>query len=180
MNCWKTINLSREYGTNRIYLVSLFTGVLSFVVLYLAFSMVHGSGVFKDHGLLPLLIGIIAIPACHKLAHTLSLMFIKKRIKVSQKRRLGFIPTLSFATKAKMSKPASLFILLAPSFFLTLPGIAASYFFAEYYVYFLIFTAINIGYSSTDFLYIYQMLKAPRRCVIENAKDGYDILVQRL
>lgn len=180
MNCWKTINLSKEYGTHRIYLVSLLTGLLSFIFLYLAFSMIHQPETFKDHGLLPLLLGTAAIPALHKLTHIVPLLLIKKRVKINWKRSFRFFPSLSFLTKSKMSKPTSLIILLAPTFFLTLPGVVASYFFGEYFAYFLIVTAFNIGYSSTDFLYIYQMLKAPKRCVVENAKDGYDILVQRM
>lgn len=180
MNCWKTVNLSREYGANRIYLVSLLNGMLSFIILYLAFSMIHQPGTFKDHGLFPLLLGIAALPALHKLIHILTLISIKKRVKIRLKKKFGFIPSLSFLTKSKMSKSTSLAVLLAPTFCLTVVGILSSYFFAEYYVYFLIFTAVNVGCSSTDYLYIHQMLKAPKRCVIENARDGYDILVQRM
>lgn len=177
MNCWKTVNLSREYGTNRICLVSLLIGVLSFIFLYLAFSLSHQAGAFEDHGLLPLLAGIAVLPTAHKLVHIISLIIVKKRVKLNWKRKYGLLPSVSLPARAQMSKPTLFVILLAPTICLTIPGIIFSYMFDGYFIYFLIFTAVNIGYSCTDFLYINQMLKAPKRCLIENARDGYDILI---
>ncbi|WP_077623136.1 DUF3267 domain-containing protein [Sediminibacillus massiliensis] len=177
MNCWKTINLNRQFGLNRIYLLSLLVGMLSFIFLFLVFSMVHQTGNVQDHGLLPLLIGLLVLPTVHKLMHILPLILTNKRVKIKWKINNRIFPTFSFRTKSRMSKQTSLFILLAPAVLITVPGIISSYLFIDYYVYFLIFSSVNLGLSFTDFLYANQVVRAPRKCLIENAKDGYDILI---
>ncbi|WP_240795539.1 DUF3267 domain-containing protein [Aquibacillus halophilus] len=177
MNCWKTVNITREFGLNRIYLISLLTGLLSFIFLYLPYSIVHQTIELKDHGLVPLLISLLLLPMFHKLTHVLPVFLINKRLKINWRFKIGIFPTFLFTTKTKMSKRTSIFILLAPTVLITVPGLFSSYLFADYYAYFVLFTAVNIGLSFTDFLYTKQLLKAPKKCVIENAKDGYDILV---
>ncbi|SDJ88860.1 DUF3267 domain-containing protein [Sediminibacillus albus] len=177
MNCWKTINLHREFGLNRIYLLSLLTGMMAFIFFYLIFSMIHQTGTVKDHGILPLLLGLVLLPTIHKLTHILPLILTNKRFKINWKINMGIFPSFSFRTRSKMSKASSVFILLAPALLITIPGLISSYVFINYYVYFLLFLSVNIGLSFTDFLYANQVMKAPRKCVIENAKDGYDILI---
>ncbi|WP_407272878.1 DUF3267 domain-containing protein [Radiobacillus sp. PE A8.2] len=177
MNCWKTVNVSREFGHNRIYIISLILGLLSFIFLYLPFSMIHHSNSFQDHGVLPLLLGMLALPMMHKMMHILPLIIGNKKIKVKMRMRMRCIPIFSYLTKSKMSKRMSVLALLAPTIFITIPGLIASYIFVEYYAYIILFTSINIGLSFTDFIYAIHMMKAPRKCIIENAKDGYDILI---
>ncbi|WP_246050122.1 DUF3267 domain-containing protein [Aquibacillus sediminis] len=178
MNCWKTINLTREFGINRIYLISSILGLLSFVFLYLPFSIIHQSAELKDHGLLPLLVGLILLPMIHKLMHILPLILAHKSIKLKCQMSKGIFPILTILKKTKMSKKTSIFTLLGPTLFITVPGLISSYLFVEYYAYFILFISVNIGLSFTDFIYIGKLCKAPKKCVIENAKDGYDILVK--
>ncbi|WP_226038021.1 DUF3267 domain-containing protein [Aquibacillus saliphilus] len=177
MNCWKTVNVTREFGLNRIYLISLLTGLMSFIFLYLPFSIVHQTNELKDHGLLPLLIGLILLPMVHKLTHILPLFLVKKRLKMNWRFKIGLFPTFSFLTNKRMSKKTSITILLAPTVLITIPGLISSYLFAEYHAYILLFTSVNIGLSFTDFLYTSHIIKAPKKCIIENAKNGYDILI---
>ncbi len=177
MNCWKTINLYKEFGINRIYILSMLTGMMAFIFFYLIFSMIHEAGTVKDHGIIPLIVGLIFLPTIHKLTHILPLILTNKRVKINWKMKLGLFPTFSFRTRSKMSKATSLFILLAPALLVTAAGLVSSYVFISYYVYFLLFLSVNIALSFTDFLYASHVVKAPRKCIIENAKDGYDILI---
>lgn len=178
MTCWKTINLAREYGLYRINLVSVLVGLLSFILLYLPFSMALPPETIREDGLIPLLIALAALPTAHKLMHILPLLLLHKRIRLKWEKKFGLFPNFSFLAKSKMSKTTSMMILLAPTLLLTVPGIISGYLFPGYFVYFLVFTAVNIGSSCTDFFYIKQVFKAPRRCLVENARDGYDILIQ--
>ncbi|MDL4842754.1 DUF3267 domain-containing protein [Aquibacillus rhizosphaerae] len=177
MNCWKTVNVNREVGINRIYLISLLLGLLSFIFLYIPFSIIHQSNNFKDHGIFPLLIGLALLPLVHKLTHILPLILTNKKVKIKWRLKSKFFPVFFLSTKTKMSKQTSIFTLLAPTLFLTIPGLISSYLFVDYFAYFLIFTAVNIGLSFTDFIYASKFLSAPRKCIVENDDDGYDILV---
>ncbi|WP_272446343.1 DUF3267 domain-containing protein [Aquibacillus salsiterrae] len=177
MNCWKTINVTREFGVNRIYVVSLLLGMLSFIFLYLPFSIINQTHELKDHGFIPLVVGLALLPLVHNLMHILPLFLVNRRLKIKWQFKKGIIPIISNLSKSKMSKYTTVFSLLAPTLFLTVPGLISSYLFVDYYAYFLIFTAFNIGLSFTDFLYIQHLLRAPRKCIVENDQDGYDILV---
>ncbi|MBM7554127.1 DUF3267 domain-containing protein [Thalassobacillus pellis] len=179
MNCWKTVNITKDFGNNRVYLISFLTGLMAFLILYLAFSMMHLTHDVKDHGFIPLLIILFFLPSIHRMMHLLPLILLYKRLKVKWKMNKWLLPTFAYRCQSKLSKQTSIFMAFAPTLFLTLPGIAMSYIFPNYFAYFVIFTAVNIGLSFTDFLYLNQFLRAPRKCIIENAKDGYDILIKQ-
>ncbi|QDP39721.1 DUF3267 domain-containing protein [Radiobacillus deserti] len=177
MNCWKSINLSKEFGSNRIYLISMIVGLLSFIILYLPFSIIHHSSNVKDYGLFPLLFGLLILPLAHKVAHLVPLLVMNKKIKIKWKNKKKNLPNFSFRTHGKMSKNTSLFVLLSPTVLITIPCIVGGYFIPDFFAYFVLFAAINITFSLEDFLYAAYLVKAPKRCVIDNAQDGYDILI---
>ncbi len=179
MNCWKSINITKEFGSNRVYLMSLLTGLLSFLLLYIPFSMIHGTHSMKDHGFLPLLIVLFFLPSMHRLMHIVPLVLFYKRLKVKFRFRGRMVPTFSYQCKSKLSKQTSIVMALAPTLLMTLPALFMACVFPNYYAYFVLFAAMNIGLSFTDYLYLNQFARAPRRCIIENAKEGYDILIQR-
>lgn len=165
MNCWKTFNANKEFGLNRIFIMSFLLALLSFIFLYLPFSIIHHATYVEEQGLIPLLLGLILLPACHKLMHILPLILANKRIKIKWKFKKRLFPIFAFKTKSKLSKKISLFAFLAPTLFITLPGIVTSFVFIDYFAYILLFTAVNIGLSFTDFLYVNQLIKAPKQCV---------------
>jgi hypothetical protein len=179
MNCWKTVNINKEFGLNRVYFMSFLTGLLSFMLLYLPLSMFHGTHDMKDHGFLPLLVILFFLPAMHRLMHILPLILFYKRLRVKFRFRKRFIPTFTYQCKSKLSKQTSIMMALAPTLFITVPAIVMSCVFPNYYAYLILFAAVNIGLSFSDFLYLNYFAKAPRKCIIENAKEGYDILIQR-
>ncbi|MDC3425625.1 DUF3267 domain-containing protein [Aquibacillus sp. 3ASR75-11] len=177
MNCWKTVNVSREFGLNRIYMISFLLGLLSFVFLYLPLSMIHQSSNQQEYGLLPLLLGLLLLPALHKLMHIVPLILANKRLKIKWKIKMGLLPIFSYRSKSRLSKKTSVLSLLAPTMLITLPGLVTSFVYPDYFAYILLFSCVNIGMSFTDYLYAYHVIKAPRRCIIENANDEFDILI---
>lgn len=178
MNCWKSINFTKEFGVNRLYLLSFLIGLLSFIFLFVPFSSIHGTTHVNEFGILPFLGLIILLPTIHSFMHILPLIMMKKRINIYFNLKKNIIPTCKYHSKTFLSKPISLMVAFAPTLFITIPGIYASLVFADYYVYILLFTAIHIGASFTDFLYILHISKAPKRAFIESENDGFAILVK--
>ncbi|MCA0983890.1 DUF3267 domain-containing protein [Halobacillus yeomjeoni] len=179
MNCWKSVNINKEFGLNRVYLMSFLTGLLSFLLLYLPFAMLHGTHDMNDHGFLPLLVILFCLPSMHRLMHILPLALFYKKFKVNFKFKKRFVPTFTYQCKSKLSKKTSIIMALAPTVFITMPALVMSLVFPHYFAYLILFAAVNIGLSFSDFLYLNHFAKAPRKCVIENAKEGYDILIQQ-
>ncbi|WP_240339760.1 DUF3267 domain-containing protein [Halobacillus ihumii] len=179
MNCWKSVNINKEFGFNRVCLLSLLTGLMSFLVIYLPLSIIHKTTQMIDLGFIPLLIGLFLLPAIHRLMHILPLVLLYKRVRVTFKFRNRITPTFTYQCTSKLSKQTSIIMAMAPTLLITVPALMMSVIFPGYFAYLVIFAAVNIGLSLPDFLYLNQFARAPRRCVIANSKNGYDILIQR-
>ncbi|CQR47046.1 hypothetical protein BN1058_01335 [Paraliobacillus sp. PM-2] len=177
MNCWKSVNVQREVGINRIYILSFLIGFLSFIFLFIPFSIIHQTSNMKDHGIFPLILSLILLPFVHKLAHFIPLLLTNRTFKLKCRINKRKFPIISLLSTVKMSKRTSIITLLAPTIIITMPCLIASYLFPNYFAYFVIFASVNIGLSSTDFLYMNRFLRAPRKCIVENDGSGYDILI---
>lgn len=178
MNCWKSINFTKEFGVNRLYFLSFLIALLSFVFLFVPFSSVHGTTHVNEFGIIPFLGLLILMPTIHSFMHILPLIIMNKRTKIYFNLKKSIIPTCKYHSKTFLSKPTSLMAAAAPTLFITIPGICSTLIFPEYYVYILLLTAIHIGASFTDFLYILHIIKAPKRAFIESENEGFAILVK--
>ncbi|PAV29300.1 hypothetical protein CIL05_12965 [Virgibacillus profundi] len=178
MNCWKSINFNKEFGHNRIKLVSFLIGLLAFIFLYVPISIAQQSNNVNEAGFLPLMIALLLLPSFHSFMHILPLIIMNKRVKVFYQTKIKFLPVFNYYTKNHLTKKVSLIVALAPTFLITIPGIAASYIYADFYFYLLLFTSIHIGISFIDFLYAIHIIKAPKKAFIENRNNGIDILLK--
>lgn len=178
MNCWKSVNITREFGMNRLYMVSFILGLLSFIFLYVPFSIFHGDIHVNESGIIPLFIGLIFLPTIHTFMHILPLIIMNKRVKLKYKKSKKVLSLFTYYTKGHVTKKATLAALLTPTVFITIPGVIASYIFADYYVYLLLFTAVHIGMSFIDFLSVLYIAKAPKAAFVENSNNGFDILIK--
>lgn len=179
MNCWKSVNINKEFGLNRLLLMSFMTGLLSFLLLYLPFSMIHGSHDVNDRGFLPFLLLMFFLPSIHRLMHMLPLILSYKRLHVKFRVKKRCVPTFTYQCKTKLSKQTSIAMALAPTMLITFPALIMGYMFPHYFAYFVLLASVNIGLSFPDYLYLNHFAKAPKKCLIENAKEGYDILIHQ-
>lgn len=178
MNCWKSINLVKEFGYHRLLFVSFLVSLLAFIVLFVPVSISHHGSHVKESGLLIFIAALLLLPAAHSLAHIFPLIIMNKQVKVVCKMKNRFLPVFNYYTKYLLTKRTSLFVALAPTLFITIPGILVSCFYADYYVYILLFTAVHIGASFLDILYVFHIIKAPKKAYIEYANTGFDILLK--
>ncbi|WP_164669576.1 DUF3267 domain-containing protein [Virgibacillus doumboii] len=178
MNCWKTVNLNKEFGINRLYLLSFLIGLLTFIFLYVPFSVMHNSVNINEFGIFPLMIALFFLPIIHAFMHILPLNMMNNRAKLLYSRKNVLFPYVNYYTKKPVPKKVSLLAAFAPTMFITIPGIMATYIFAEYYVYFLLFTSVHIAITFTDFLYIINISKAPKQSLIENNNNEFAILIK--
>ncbi|RKQ31274.1 DUF3267 domain-containing protein [Oceanobacillus halophilus] len=178
MNCWKSIKLKKEFGHNRTLLISTLLGLLIFIVLYVPFSIYHGTNRSHDSGMIVFIIAMSFLPTLHSFVHILPLIMMKKRVKIAYKLKMKIFPIFTYYTKTHVTKKVSLIVLIAPTVMITLPGIISTYLFGEWYLYLLLFTCTHIGVTFIDFWYMSQIIKAPKKAFIQNDNDGYDILVK--
>lgn len=178
MNCWKSVNITKEFGLSRLYLVSFLTGLLAFIFLYVPFSILQGDIHVNESGIVPFILGLVLLPTIHSFMHILPLIMMNKSVKFIYKTKNKKLPVFTYYTKSQLTKKVSLMVALAPTILITIPGIAASYMVADFYVYILLFTSVHIGISFIDFLYVVHIAKAPKKSFIENDRNGFDILIK--
>ncbi|CDQ40719.1 MULTISPECIES: DUF3267 domain-containing protein [Virgibacillus] len=180
MNCWKSINLTKEFGRNRLYLVSLLVALIAFIFLYVSLTMAQGTNDVNESGIIPFLLSLVLLPTIHSCMHILPLILMNKRIKIVFKLRHKIFPVFYYYTKYHLTKKAYFIVKLAPTVLLTIPGVVASFYFTAYSVYILLLTSVNIGIAVIDILFIAYLWNAPKRSLIENREDGngFDILVR--
>ncbi|GIO25683.1 DUF3267 domain-containing protein [Ornithinibacillus bavariensis] len=178
MNCWKSINLDKQYGFRWINLISILIGIMTFIVLYIPFSMYHQGAKINDSVFIIFFVAIICLPTIHSFMHILPLIILNRKIKVKSQRKIGLPPIFTFYTNSHLRKKTYILTAISPTMFITIPGIIASFLFPSIYVYFLLATSLNIGISFIDFLSIRHILSAPKNAYVENGDEGFDILLK--
>ncbi|KGX85273.1 DUF3267 domain-containing protein [Pontibacillus litoralis] len=179
LSCWKSFNINKEFGSNRLYLMSLLLGILSFILLYIPVSIYHQNHQLVDYGLIPLVITLFLLPMLHKLMHIVPLVFVNKRVRIRWKIKYWGGPTFTYMPYQPLSKKTSIFTALGPTLLLTIPGLISSFVFPSFHAYIVLLTSVNIAFSLSDFICVRQFLIAPKQCIIENGRDSYDILIRK-
>jgi hypothetical protein len=176
MTCWKTINLSKDYGFHRLFFLSFLIAIMAFIVLFLSLQLFFHSKPLEDNGLLyVMLVALLLVPG-HQIIHIFALKMVGKKVKTKIKRR-GLFPIITIKHCELLSKPVALLTILAPIMFFSIILLTFSILYPAYIHYVSILVAINIGICVSDLLYSYQILKAPRKCMLEENNGGYDIIL---
>lgn len=176
MNCWKTINLSKDYGFHRLFFLSFLTSILAFIFLFLVWNMIFESKQLEDNGLMYVVIMAILLVPGHQFIHLTALWLFRKKVKLTVKKK-GFLPVLSVKYCELLSKPVAVLTVLAPLILVSSITLLLSLIFPQYIHYFSILAAINFGICVSDIMYSYHFVKAPKKCFLEENKGGYDILI---
>ncbi len=177
MNCWKSVHLTRDYGSFRILIISMFAMLFTFIFLYLSFSIIHPSATPHADHFAWFAAGLLLLSPVHKLLHVMPFWVSGKKVQIRVKRRSGLLPVLQF--RYRQSMPRNLFILatLSPALVITILAISLSMAMPEYMHYFIIAAAANAGLCVTDFIFLSQFFRAPKHCYVQDFEGGYDILV---
>ncbi|MFU0788668.1 DUF3267 domain-containing protein [Cerasibacillus sp. JNUCC 74] len=181
MNCWKSINLTKEFGRNRLFIVSSLIALSAFIFLYVLISMLQGASTkVSEAGMVPFLLLLVLLPTIHSCMHILPLIMMNKRIKIIFKLKNKCFPVFYYYTKYHLTKKAYTLVAIAPTILLIIPGVVASYYFNHYTVYILLLTSIHIGLAFMDLLNICYLWRAPKQSLIENKgeENGFDILIR--
>ncbi|WP_108671914.1 DUF3267 domain-containing protein [Peribacillus acanthi] len=178
MNCWKSINFSKQYGWPRIMILSFLTMLLSFTVIYTFLSVGVNPAKLYDDRYVWLFVGIFIIYPLHKMLHFLPLMGHIDKVKFSM-GPYKFFPIVSFRVIEPIHKNLFILALLSPFIIITTCLSAGALLLEHYAHYFTILLSLHIGLCVSDFISIKNILGSPNRCFIEENEDGYEILVSK-
>ncbi|WP_163101699.1 DUF3267 domain-containing protein [Peribacillus alkalitolerans] len=176
MNCWKSINLSKQYGLPKIMILSLLTMLLSFAVIYTFLSVGINPEKLNDDRYVWLFLGILIIYPLHKLLHYLPLMKNLDKVKWYM-GPYKYFPIFSIRVTEPIHKNLFILALISPFIIITACLSAGALLFEHYAHYFTILLSLHMGLCVSDFISIKNILGSPNRCFIEENENGYEILV---
>ncbi|WP_234978427.1 DUF3267 domain-containing protein [Bacillus tuaregi] len=177
MNCWKEINLTKQYGTQRVCILSIITMLFTFILLYVPANYLFVPSTLEDNYFLFLIAALWLMYPIHKIIHFFSLVHLKNKIKKTFKIKYLVMPVIQIQIIEPISKWQYILTLILP--FILINGFlfTACWIFNNYVHYFTILLAFHIGLCVSDFIYIKNVLKAPNRAYIEENENGFEILV---
>ncbi|MGV3489020.1 MAG: DUF3267 domain-containing protein [Tuberibacillus sp.] len=178
MNCWKSFNLSKDLGSVRIAMLSLFGMVCFFVIFNLAFTNIYGSIKINQFNILLFLLCVLFVYPMHKLLHAVPIWMTGKKASVKLDRS-GFIPTLFCQIPGTTSKRLYSMVILFPFLFMTGALIVLTVFYPDGIHYYSVTGAINFGISVTDLLSFFYLFSAPSHSIIEEDQNGCRILIKQ-
>ncbi|WP_019240382.1 MULTISPECIES: DUF3267 domain-containing protein [Bacillus] len=179
MQCWKSINLNKIYGTQRIVIISLLIMLLSFISLYTIISMGITADKLKDDYDFYFLCSLFMLYPLHKMLHLLPLLFVAKKVKVKHRRPYKFLPVLDIKVKDPISKWLFITTLLTP--FVVITSILLFYTTTQpaYSHYLTILLSIHIGICVPDLLTFRNVLHSPQNSYVEENEEGFKILISK-
>lgn len=177
MNCWRTINIQKQYGTHRVYFLSSLTMLFAFIFLYAPAIYVFVPTTFYDNYFTLLFIALWLMFFVHKFFHLFPLLTLGNKVKKSFMMKYHIIPYIEIRVNEPVPKWLFLLSLLAPFFIINSLLVASCYFFSHYVHYFTILLAYHIGICVSDFISTKNVLSAPNQAYIEENEEGFQILV---
>ncbi|WP_440108008.1 DUF3267 domain-containing protein [Planococcus halotolerans] len=176
MHCWKTINVKKEYGFNRLFTFAVLAGMGVFTIFYVLLNFFYTTPL-SDRYFFFFFLGILSVYPLHKMFHFLPLIGSRKCLKFILRKQLGMLPGISLHVKEPVAKTRFLLALLAPFILLNTLVILLSALFPAYIHYFAILLAYHCSLCLTDLVYVRHLLRTPKHALIEETETGFEILV---
>ncbi len=176
MHCWKSINLKKQYGFDRLFLISALIGAAVFTSYYMLLAITYAEPL-SDQNFLLFTIGMLAIYPVHKLVHLVPLLGCRKCLKISIRKQLKLCPMISLYIKEPVRKSRFMLALIAPFILINATVIILSLTWPAYSHYFAILLAYHSALCVTDLIYIRNLARSPRHALIEETDTGFEILV---
>lgn len=176
MHCWKTINVKKQYGLERLFVLSSLVVIMVFSFAYALLGIINDTHKSDDYFWI-FTIAFLGVYPLHKIFHFIPMIGLKEKIKFIVFNQFRFIPTVHLRIIEPIQKGRFLFILLAPFIFLNallVIGVLAVPVFAHYFT---ILFAYHCGICLIDLIYVKNLSKSPKCALIEETDAGYEILI---
>jgi hypothetical protein len=179
MNCYKSININKTIGSQRLFILSAFCGLAFFMLFYDLFLAFYPETKITEAGGWPFLLSALFILPVHKLMHCLPLWLSGIPARLIYKKAYGSVPYIHCQFKTALSLRTMKLSVLAPFVLITSACFAGAYTWTLFMPFFITFAALNFALCAYDFIYFSCILKAPKEALIEDHDiNGFFILIR--
>ncbi|MGY4690488.1 DUF3267 domain-containing protein [Salibacterium sp. K-3] len=180
MNCWKSINVKKDYHPTRLMIFSFSMMIVMFILSYLGFSLYHKEHTYAELSLIHTFVLLVLLFPVHSLLHYVPLRFAGVHVDWSRvfprhKRK----PTHFLTFTKPVSRNFYIGAMLFPGCLINIGAAAGAFLFPSFMHYFVLLLSFNSGLAVYDYIYVKQLLGAPRHCYIEQNRNGMDILLKQ-
>lgn len=176
MHCWKTINLKKQYGFDRLFMISALFGIAVFMASYIGLAIVYATPL-SDQYFLFFIVALLAIYPLHKILHFLPLIGCHKSLKFIIRKQMKVCPAFSLHVNEPVPKIRFLLSLATPFLVLNTVIVSLSIAMPEFSHYFAMLLAYHCALCLTDIIYLRNLARSPKYALIEETDTGFEILV---
>lgn len=176
MHCWKTINVKKQYGFDRLFMISALFGIAVFMASYIGLAIVYVTPLSDQYFLL-FILALLAIYPLHKILHFLPLIGCYKSLKLIIRKQMKICPAILLHINEPVPKTRFLLSLAAPFLIMNTAIVTMSTLMPAYGHYFAMLLAYHSGLCLTDIIYLRNLARSPKYALIEETDTGFEILV---
>lgn len=176
LHCWKTINVRKQYGLERLFILSSLVVILVFSFAYALLGIINNEHKSDDYFWI-FIMGFLGVYPLHKLCHFIPMFSHRDKIKFIVFNQFRFIPILHLRIIEPIQKSRFLFILIAPFIFVNIFLIIGALAIPNFAHYFTMLFAYHCGICLIDLIYVKNLSKSPKSAYIEETDAGYEILI---
>jgi hypothetical protein len=179
MNCWKAINIHKQYGAKRVFFLSSLTMLFAFIFLFVPATYIFVPRTYYDNYIVLFLTCLWLMLFIHKFFHLVPLLHLGKKVKKSFMMKYRIFPHIHIRVNEPIPKWLFILSLIMPFLMINALLLIFCYFFSHYVHYMVILLAYHIGICVSDFICTKNVLTAPNQAYIEETEDGFDILIRQ-
>ncbi|MGI2329428.1 DUF3267 domain-containing protein [Planococcus sp. YIM B11945] len=176
MHCWKSINVKKQYGFDRLFLISALSGFGVFIAYFIALN-IFSSAPLSDQHFLTFLLAILGIYPLHKICHFLPLVGCRKCLRLIIKTQLGLLPAITLKINDPVPKRKFIVTLVTPFILVNAVIIMLTFMLPSFSHYFAMLLAYHCALCVPDLLYMRNLVRSPKHALIEETDTGFEILV---
>ena len=176
MHCWKTINVKKQYGFDRLFLLSSLLVMIVFSFAYVLLGIFNDSAKSDKYFSL-FVLSFLCVYPLHKFFHYLAIFGHTNKLKFIMYKQFGFLPIFSLRISEPIKKNRFVFVLISPFLFINLSLLSAAILVPAFSHYFTILLAYHCGMCLIDLIYVKNLMKSPKTALIEETATGFEILI---
>lgn len=176
MQSWKSINMDLQFKERQLLVVSIIISIFTFIILYVPFSFTFNVEKLSDQFFPLFVMAFLSIYPLHKLFHLLLLVILKESFSLSCQNYIFIFFRFQIKVTNPVYKWKYVAALILPFIIISGIFIFLLFLFPEFGHFTTLLLSYHTGICSFDFICLKALINSPKKSLIEENDEGYEIL----